>query len=93
MNGNTTPETHDLPATIGADYTIKTTDLGDYGTTYEITKHDSDRTLHITPVEDDIIDMILYGKTGTTLAHGTLFTKPLTGITEEKLADLITACF
>lgn len=96
MNDNTnptTPETQDLQSIIGPDHTIKTTDLGEYGTTYEITRHDSDRTLHITPIEDDIIDMILYDKTGTTLAHATLFTKTPTGLAKEKLATIFTACF
>lgn len=88
----TADETSDTLTATGKNYTVKAIDLGDYGTSYEITKHDSDRTLHLTPVEDGLIDMILYDETGATLASGTLFDKAATGITPEKLATLITIC-
>ena len=73
-------------------YTVKAVDLGDYGTSYEITKHGSDKKLHITPVEDGLIDMLLLDETGTTVASGTLFDKAVTDITPEKLSNLVTIC-
>lgn len=76
----------------GNDYTIKPINLGDYGTSYEITKHDSDRQLILTPIEDNLIDMILYDKTGNTIATSTLFEKAVKDITPEELATLMTIC-
>lgn len=79
----------------GSDYTTKTIDLGDYGTSYEITKHGkhgSDRKLLLTPIEDNLIDMILCDETGAMVASYTLFEKAVTDITPEKLATLITIC-
>lgn len=73
--------------------TTKTIDLGDYGTSYELTEHDSHKKLILTPTEDNLIDMILYDKTGTTIATCTLFEKAVTDITPEKLATLMTICF
>lgn len=73
-------------------HTVKAIDLGDYGTSYEITKHDSDRKLHLTPVEDGLIDILLYDETGATIASGTLFDKAVTDITPEELANLIAIC-
>ena len=73
----------------GNDYTTKTIDLGDYGTSYEITKHDSNKKLWITPVEEDLIDMVLYDETGNTIATSTLFNKAVTDITQENLTNLI----
>lgn len=77
---------------IGNGYTIKTIDLGDYGTSSEITKHGSDRKLILTPTEDNLIDMILYDETGTTVASCTLFEKAVKDITPEELAIIITIC-
>ena len=77
----------------GNDYTTKPINLGDYGTSYEITKHGSDKKLILTPTEDNLIDMILYDKTGTTVASCTLFEKAVTDITPEELATIITICF
>lgn len=74
------------------DYTITVIDLDIYGTSYEITKHGSDRKLHLTPVDDDLIDMTLFDKTGNTIASGTLFSEVVTNITPEELANLITIC-
>lgn len=79
-------------ATTGKNYTVKAVDLGDYGTSYEITKHGSDRKLHLTPTEDGLIDMLLYDDTGTTIASGTLFDKAVTDITPEELSNLVTIC-
>lgn len=76
----------------GANYTANVTDLGEYGTSCEITKHGSDRKLHLTPVEDNLIDMVLYDETGTMIANGTLFDKASTNITTEELANLIEIC-
>jgi hypothetical protein len=74
----------------GNDYTTKTTDLNDYGTSYEITKHDSDKKLCITPVEGALIDMALYDGAGNTIATSTLYDKAVTDITIEDLTNLIT---
>lgn len=74
----------------GNDCTAKPLNLGDYGTSYELTKHGSDRKLFLTPIEDNLIDMILYDKTGNTIATSTLFEKAVKDITPEGLATLIT---
>lgn len=74
----------------GNDYTTKPVNLGDYGTSYETTKHGSDRKLLLTTTEDNLIDMILYDKTGNTIATSTLFEKAVKDITPEELATLIT---
>lgn len=79
--------------TTGENYTITVTNLGTYGKSCEITKHDSDRKLHLTPADDNLIDMVLYDEEGTTIAAGTLFAKAATGISPEKLAHLVTICF
>lgn len=78
--------------TIGENYTIETIDLCDE-TSCEITKHGSTRKLYITPVEDSLIDMILFNEKGTVLATSTLFDKNDLNITTEELATLITFCF
>lgn len=83
-------ETSDKLNATRNDYTTKTVDLGDYGTSYEITKHG--RKLCLTPIEDTLIDMILYDKTGNTIASSTLFEKAVKNITPEELANLITIC-
>lgn len=85
-------EIPDKLTATGNDYTTKPVNLGDYGTSYEITKNGSDRKLILTPSEDNLIDMILYDKTGTTVASCTLFEKAVTDITPEELAILITIC-
>lgn len=85
-------ETADKLNATGNDCTIKPLNLGDYGTSYEITKYDSDRKLILTPIEDTLIDMILYDKTGNTIASSTLFEKSVEDITPEELAILITIC-
>lgn len=74
----------------GNDLTIKPLNLGEYGTSYEITG--SDRKLILTPTEDNLIDMILYDETGNTIASSTLFEKAVKNITPEELAILITIC-
>lgn len=79
---NTTEET----------YVIETIDLCDE-TSYEITKHGSTRKLYITPVEDGLVDMVLFNEKGTVLATSTLFEKNDLNITAEKLATIITFCF
>lgn len=80
-------------AATGEDCTAKSVDLGIYGITAEITKHDSDRTLHLTPVEDNLISMVIYNKAGDTIASGTLFDEIVEDLTPERLADLIAICF
>ncbi|UVX35904.1 MAG: hypothetical protein [Namikivirus usui] len=80
-----------LTATRGK-YTIKATHLDDYGTSYELTRHGSNRKLHLTSIEDGLIDMILYDETGTTIANGTLFDKAVADITPEDLAKLVAIC-
>lgn len=91
-NAFTTEISNTLAAT-GENYTVETINLVDCGTSYEMTKHGSTRKLYITPVEDDLIDMVLYNEKGTTLATCTLFNKNDLNITAEKLANLITLCF
>lgn len=85
-------ETSDKLNATGNDYLIKPINLGDYGTSFEITEHGSDRKLIFTPTEDNLIDMILYDKTGNTIAVSTLFEKAVKDITPEELATLITIC-
>lgn len=74
-------------------YTIETIDLCDCETSCEITKHGSTRKLYITPVEDGLIDIVLFNEKGTTLATSTLFDKNDLNITAKELATLITFCF
>nr|UVM99724.1 MAG: hypothetical protein [Bacteriophage sp.] len=85
-------EISDALAATGENYTVKTIDIDDYGTSYELTKHGSTMKLHLTPVEDGLIDMILYDETGTTIASGTLFDKAVADITPKTLATLVTIC-
>lgn len=86
-------EISDTLATTGENYTMETTNLDDFNPSYEITKHGSTRKLYITPVEDDLIDMVLYSEEGTPLATCTLFDKNDLSITAKKLANIITLCF
>lgn len=85
-------EISDALAATGENYTVKATDLDDYGTSYELTRHGSNRKLHLTPVEDGMIDMILFDETGTTIASGTLFDKVVADTTPETLATLVEIC-
>jgi hypothetical protein len=80
-------------AATGENFMVEVTNLGAYGTSISITKHGSDRKLHITPVEDDLIDMVLFDGSGSTLAAVTLFPKTTREITSEKLANLVKLCF
>lgn len=80
-------------AATGETYLVETTNPSDYGTSCEITKHGSTRKLYITPVEDSLIDMVLYNEKGNTLATCTLFNKTDLDITAEELTNLITLCF
>nr|UVX46394.1 MAG: hypothetical protein [Bacteriophage sp.] len=86
-------EISDALATTGENYTVKALNLDNYGTSCEITRHDSDRRLHLTPIEDSLIDMILFDGKGNTLAACTLFDKNDLNITTEELTNLITLCF
>lgn len=95
MNLNTessTTEITSMLATLGENYTVEAIDLGEYGTSYEITKHDSHRKLHLTPVEDDMIDVFMFDGAGNTLASGTMFPEVVEDITPEELITLITIC-
>lgn len=87
-----TTEISNMLATTEETYTVETIELCDE-TSYEITKHGSTRKLYITPVEDGLIDMVLFNEKGTTLATSTLFDKNGLNITAEKLATIITFCF
>ncbi len=78
--------------TTEENYAVETIDLCDE-TSYEITKHGSTRKLYITPVEDSLIDMVLFNEKGTALATSTLFNKNGMNITTEELATIITFCF
>lgn len=86
-------ETTDKLNAAGNDYTTTPINLKNIGTSYEVTKHGSDRKLCLTPIEDDLIDMILSDETGNTIASSTLFEKAVKDITPEELATLITICF
>lgn len=86
-------EIHDTPAPTGENYTAKAIDLDNYGVSYEITRHGSNRKLHLTPVEDGLIDMVLFDETGTTIASGTLFDKVVADLTPEDLTKLVSICF
>lgn len=88
-----TAEIPDTLAATGEDYVVETIDIVDCGTTYEITKHGSTKKLYLTPVEDNLIDMVLYDKKGTALATCTLFNKDDRNTTSEKLTKLISLCF
>lgn len=79
-------------AATDEDYTAKAVDLGVYGTSCEITKHGSNRKLHLTPVDDSLIDMALFNEVGDTIANGTLFDEVVTDITPEKLSNLVEIC-
>lgn len=95
MNLNTessTIEITNMLAANGKNYTVEAIDLGEYGTSYEITEHDSHRKLHLTPVEDDMIDVFLFDEAGNTLASGTMFPEAVKDITPEELTTLITIC-
>lgn len=95
MNLDTERFTTEIPnalAATGEDYTVTIADLGEYGTSYEITKSGSDRKMCLTPIDGDLIDMALYEGTGNTIANGTLFNKAVADITPEDLAKLVTIC-
>lgn len=85
-------EISDALAATGENYTVKAIDLDNYGVSYELTRHGSNRRLHITPVEDGLIDMILFDEAGTTIASGTLFDKAVADLTPENLATLASIC-
>lgn len=74
-------------------YVVKIIDLEEFETSCEITKHGSNRKLYLTPVEDGLIDIVLFDEKGTALATCTLFDKNELNITAEALANLITLCF
>ena len=85
-------EISDALAATGENYTVKAVDLDDYGTSCELTRHGSTMKLHLTPVENGLIDMILYDGAGNTIASGTLFDKAVADITPETLATLVAIC-
>lgn len=86
-------EISNILAAAAENYTTTVVDLGEYGGSCEITKHNSDRKLYLTPVDDDLIDMTLYNGKGNTIANGTLFHETATNITAKELTHLITICF
>lgn len=86
-------EISDALAATGENCTVKAIDLDSYGTSYELTRHGSNRKLHLTPVEDGLIDMILFDETGTTIASGTIFDKVAADLPPEDLAKLVSICF
>lgn len=79
-------------AATGENYTAEVVDLDIYGTSCEITKHGSSRKLCITPVDGNLLDMVLFDETGNTIASGTLFDKAVADITPERLSHLATIC-
>lgn len=88
-----TTEISNALATTKENYEVEAIDLGDYATSCEITKHGSTRKLYITPVEDGLIDIVLFNEKGTALATSTLFDKNGLNITVKELTTLITFCF
>lgn len=80
-------------AAAGENYAVETINIVDCETSCEITKHGSTRKLCLTPVEDGLIDIVLFNEKGTALATGTLFDKNDLNITAEKLATIVTLCF
>lgn len=92
------PTNHPLQASLEralstGEYETNVIDLSEYGTTYEITRTDSDRKLHLTPLDDDMIDMILFDEDGDTLATGTLFPQASPYVTVKGLATIISLAF
>lgn len=85
-------EISDALAAVSKNYTVTAVDLDVCGISCEITKRNSDRELHITAV-DDLIDMVLYGKGGKTLASGTLYNRTASSATPEELADVVAMFF
>lgn len=85
-------EISDALAATGENYEVKAVSLDNYGTSYELTRHGSTMKLHLTPVEDGLIDMILFSETGTTIANGTLFDKAVADLTPGNLAKLVAIC-
>lgn len=93
LNPNTLAlELSNALAATGENYTVEVVDLDIYGTSCEITKHNSGRKLHLTPVDGTLLDMILFNETGNTIANGELFDKATANITTEELANLVTIC-
>lgn len=88
-----TAEISNALAASGENYTVEAINLIDCETSCEITKHGSSRKLHLTPVEDGLIDIVLFNEKGTTLATCTLFDKNALNITTEELTNIITLCF
>lgn len=77
----------------GKDYTTTVNDSNEYGTSYKITGPDTARTLYLTPIDGDLIDMVLYDETGNVIATSTMFPKATKSITPEKLATIIDLSF
>lgn len=88
-----TAEISNTLAAAKENYVTETINLEEFETSYKITKHGSSRELYLTPVEDGLIDIILFNEKGTTLATCTLFDKNDLNITAKELADLIALCF
>lgn len=88
-----TAEISNTLAATKENYAVETINLEEFETSYKITKHDSSRELYLTPVEDDLIDIVLFNEKGTALATCTLFDKNDLNITAEALANLIALCF
>jgi hypothetical protein len=80
-------------AATSKNYVVEAINLEEFKTSCEITKHGSTRKLYLTPVEDDLIDIVLFNEKGTALATGTLFDKNDLNITAKGLATIITLCF
>lgn len=78
---------------IPEDCEARVVDLAEYGKSIEITKHNSDRMLHITSAEDDTTDMTLYDETGTAIAQTTIFSKAFWDLAPERIASILSICF
>lgn len=88
-----TTEISNTLATTRENYTVEAVNLVDCETSCEITKHGSNRKLYLTPVEDSLIDIVLFNEKGKALATCTLLDKNDLNITAGELTNLITLCF
>lgn len=86
-------KTANMLAAAKAGYSIKPLDLGEYGTSYEITKRDSTRKLHVTPLDGDLLDMVCYGRDGLSIAQMTMASPVLDNLQPNDLTSIITICF
>ena len=79
-------------ATAGKDYTMTVDDSTEYGTSYKITGPDTAGTLCLTPIDGDLIDMVLYDEKGNVIANSTMFPKATKALTPERFSTIVEIC-